>query len=158
MDVVVRSAIIFLFLYLFARALGKRELSQMSPFELVVLVTMGDLVQQGITQEDYSITGAILAVGTMGLLAVLFSYVGFRSNRARDLLEGPAVVVVRDGRPQDEVMSIERLSLEDVLAEARQQGISTLGDVQIGILEPDGKFSFIQKSGDRHHEQERVQT
>ena len=158
MDVVVRSAIIFLFLYLFARALGKRELSQMSPFELVVLVTMGDLVQQGITQEDYSITGAILAVGTMGLLAVLFSYVGFRSNRARDLLEGPAVVVVRDGRPQDEVMSIERLSLEDVLAEARQQGISTLGDVQIGILEPDGKFSFIQKSGGRHHEQERLQT
>jgi uncharacterized membrane protein YcaP (DUF421 family) len=147
MDVVIRAAVIFCFLYLFTRALGKRELTEMSPFELIVLVTLGDMVQQGITQEDYSVTGAILAVGTMGLLSIALSYVGFRSKRAHALLEGPPVVVVRDGRPIEEAMKIERLSLADLFEEARQQGISDLNEVRVGILEPDGKFSFI-KDGD----------
>jgi len=73
MEIVVRTVIIFFFVLFLTRAMGKKELSELTAFELILLVTMGDLVQQGVTQEDQSLTGAILAVGTLGLLIVLLS-------------------------------------------------------------------------------------
>ena len=73
MEIMVRAAVVYVLLLGLVRALGKRELAEMSAFELLLLVTMGDLVQQGVTQEDMSITGALLAVGTMGLLVVIGS-------------------------------------------------------------------------------------
>lgn len=149
MEVPIRATVVFFLLWGVTRAVGKRELSQMSAFELLLLVTAGDFVQQGVTQEDYSVTGAALAVGTITFWVVLFSYVAFRFKPARRALEGEPVVVVRRGRPMLEAMRIERLTLDEVLGEARQQGISDLGDVDVAILDPDGKFSFIT-GGERH--------
>lgn len=128
------------------RGLGKRELSELSPFELVVLVTMGDLVQQGVTQDDTSITGAILSAGTMGLLAFGLSYFSFKSPRASRLLEGIPVVVIRDGVLLEQVVRIERLSDEDVMEGLREHGISDMSDIALGILETDGGFSFIKQA------------
>ncbi len=88
MEIVYRAAAIYFFLWFITRVVGKRELGQMSAFELVLLVTMGDLIQQGVTQEDYSITGAMLAVGTFALLIVLFAYLSWRFPRSRPALEG----------------------------------------------------------------------
>ena len=144
MDVVWRAAAIYLFLFVFTRALGKRELAEMSAFELIVLVTIGDLVQQGVTQEDFSMTGAVLAVSTFGFLALIGSYVTFRFPRSRGVLEGLPVVVVHDGRVLTDVMKLERVTQDEVLEEARTQGISDIADVRLGILEPDGKFSFLR--------------
>jgi uncharacterized membrane protein YcaP (DUF421 family) len=151
MEIMVRATVIYFFLWLLTRALGKRELAEMTAFELLLLVVVGDLIQQGVTQEDTSITGAILAVGTIGVWILVFSWIGFRNKRARDVIEGVPVVVVRDGRPIEPALQLERVVLDEVLESARNQGISNLRDVKLAILEPDGKFSFLQRdeSGDQ---------
>jgi uncharacterized membrane protein YcaP (DUF421 family) len=147
MEIVIRSTVIFFFLWIVTRAVGRRELSQLSAFELLLLVTFGDLVQQGVTQEDMSLTGAVLAVGTMALLTVLLSYLSFRFRRTEPVLEGLPVIIVRDGRPLEDVLRIERLSVAEVDEAAREQGIGDLKEVTIGIIERDGKFSFIKRDG-----------
>ena len=143
MEVVVRAAVIYFFLWGITRVIGKRELGQMSAFELVLLVTMGDLIQQGVTQEDYSVTGAMLAVGTFALLLVLFSYISWRWKASRPVLEGLPVVVVKDVVMLAPMMRYERLSDTELLEALREQGIDDLATVSIGVLEPDGKFSFF---------------
>ena len=143
MEVVVRAAVIYFFLWGVTRVIGKRELGQMSAFELVLLVTMGDLIQQGVTQEDYSVTGAMLAVGTFALLLVLFSWISWRWKASRPVLEGIPVVVVQDGVMLAAMMRYERLSDTELLEAAREQGIDDLATVSIGVLEPNGKFSFF---------------
>lgn len=147
MEIVVRATIVFFFMFLVLRALGKRELSEMAPFELVLLLTMGDLVQQGVTQEDMSLTGAMLAAGTIGAWVLFLSYVSYRSAGSRRVLEGVPVLLVRGGAVVGEALKLERLTVEEVAENARGQGIEDLSEVELGVLEPDGKFSFIQREG-----------
>lgn len=150
MQVLVRATVIFFFLWVLTRAVGKRELSQMSAFELVLLITVGDLVQQGVTQEDYSITGAMLATGTIAFWVLVFAFISFKVAPSRRLLEGDPVLIVRDGEPLKEALRLERLTLDEVLEEARGQGIADLADVEVALLEPDGRFSFITKDREQH--------
>jgi uncharacterized membrane protein YcaP (DUF421 family) len=147
MELVVRATAIFFFLWLLTRGMGKRELSQMTAFELLMLVTVGDLIQQGVTQEDTSVIGAMLAVGTLAFWAVLFSYLSFRFKGARSVLEGLPVVVVRDGAIKREFIAAERMTIDELKEEARNQGVDDLGKVRIGVLEPDGKLSFLVDDG-----------
>ena len=144
MEIVLRSVAVFAFLWFLMRVIGKKELTQLSAFELVLLVVIGDLVQQGVTEEDMSVTGAVLAVGTIALLVVGTSYVGFRWNRTVKVIEGMPVIVVSDGRLLLDAMRIERLTAEEVVSEAREAGIADIADVRFGVLEPDGRFSFVR--------------
>ncbi|MEA2974209.1 MAG: hypothetical protein QOG82_2667 [Actinomycetota bacterium] len=148
MELIIRATFLYFFLWLVARGTGKRELSELTAFELILLVTMGDLIQQGVTQEDMSIIGAFLAVGTLAFWILVFGYLGWKFPRARPAIEGVPVVVVRDGKPLDEVLKLERLVLEEVCESARNQGIADLAEIRIGVLEPDGKFSFIKVKDD----------
>lgn len=143
MEIVWRAVAIYFFLWFITRVIGKRELGQMSAFELVLLVTMGDLIQQGVTQEDFSVTGAMLAVGTFALLIVFFSYVSWRFRGTRRALEGMPVVVVKDGRMLEKAMRYERLSDTELMEGLREQGIDDVSKVSVGVLEPDGKLSFF---------------
>ena len=143
MEIVYRAAVLYLFLFFLMRLLGKKELGQMSAFELVLLLAMGDLVQQGVTQEDYSVTGAMLAIGTFGVLILLGSYVTWRFPRTRPLLEGVPVVVVQDGRFREDVMRLERVTDSELREALREQGIEDVASVRVGLLEADGKFSFF---------------
>jgi len=145
MEIVVRATILYFFVFLLLKVMGKKELSQLSAFELILLITIGDLIQQGITQDDTSMTGAVLAVSTIALWVLAISYVSFRSSGARRVLEGVPVVVVRDGKLLPEAMKIERLHQEELLEQARHAGIDDLSDLRLGVLEADGKFSFIKK-------------
>jgi len=120
----------------------------MTAFELILLVTMGDLIQQGVTQEDMSITGALLAVGTLTLWILVIGYLSFRFKRLRPALDGRAVVVLRGGQPDLEVLRTERITLEELLESARNQGVTDLGDVDLAVLEPDGRFSFLRHAGE----------
>lgn len=147
MEIIVRATVLYFFLWAVARGVGKRELSEMTAFELILLVTMGDLIQQGATQEDMSLTGAALAVGTLAMWILVFAYLSWRFKRLRPVTEGVPVVVVHDGRPLDEVLAIERITLDEVCEAARNQGIRNLSEVDIGVLEPDGKFSFLRAAG-----------
>jgi uncharacterized membrane protein YcaP (DUF421 family) len=147
MEIILRATVIYFFLFAVTRGVGKRELSEMTAFELILLVTMGDLIQQGATQEDMSLTGAGLAVGTLALWISVFAYLSWRFRRLRPALEGIPVIVIRDGRVLDQVLEIERLTIEELHEEARNQGIADLADVRVGVLEPDGKFSFLKAAG-----------
>jgi uncharacterized membrane protein YcaP (DUF421 family) len=147
MEIVIRSAALYVFVFLVTRAMGRKELGELSSFELILLVVMGDLIQQGVTGDDRSVVGAMLAVTTFALLTLGLSYTSFRWRRTEPILEGVPVVVIRDGEPLDEVMRIERLTLDEIKDAAREQGIGDLSEVEMGILEADGRFSFLRRDG-----------
>ena len=158
MELVLRATAIYFFLWAVTRGVGKRELSELTAFELILLVVMGDLIQQGVTQEDMSVTGAMLAVGTLAFWIVLFSYLTWRFKRLRPVFEGLPVVVIRDGQPLQDVLRLERVTVAELMEEARSQGIDDLRDVRLGVLEPDGKISFLKRDGgEQHPEPERHQ-
>jgi uncharacterized membrane protein YcaP (DUF421 family) len=146
MDIVLRGIAIFAFLYVLMRAIGRRELSSLEPFDLILLIVLGDAVQQGLTQDDYSLTGAFLAIGTIAVMQFLVSYTNFRFPRLRPLLEGEPIVVVQDGKTVDRNMRRERLTIDDLMSAARQQNIATLDDVAWAVMETSGVISFIKKS------------
>jgi uncharacterized membrane protein YcaP (DUF421 family) len=143
MEIVVRATVIYFFLFVVMRAGGKRELSEMSPFDLVLLVTMGDLVQQAVTQEDFSLVGAFMAIGTLTLWVAIFSFLSFKSSRLRRLFDGDPVVMVDRGTQKPEAMRVERVTEDDLKEAARNHGIGDLSSVRLAVLEPDGKFSFL---------------
>jgi uncharacterized membrane protein YcaP (DUF421 family) len=145
MDIVLRGLVLYVFIVFVMRVIGRRELSSMTPFDLVLLIILGDAIQQGLTQDDYSVTGAILAVATMATMQVLTSYLSFRSRRARKILEGEPIVVVERGRLVEHNLVRERMTADEVAEEMRQQQISSLDQVEWGILEANGSISFIEK-------------
>jgi uncharacterized membrane protein YcaP (DUF421 family) len=146
MDIVLRGIFIFFVLYLLMRVIGRRELSSLEPFDLILLVVLGDAVQQGLTQDDYSLTGALLAIGTIAMLQLGVSYANFRFPRLRPLLDGEPIVVVRDGKPIDRNLRRERVTLDDLTSAMRQQNIAHIDDVQWAVMETSGAISFIKKS------------
>jgi uncharacterized membrane protein YcaP (DUF421 family) len=147
MGIVVRTSAVFLFVLVCLRALGKRDLAELTVFDLLLVMVIGDIVQQGITQDDVSLTGAMLGVSTLVLWILATSYLSFRFPRARPLIDGIPAVVVQDGRPNMEVLRIERLTLDEVFAAAREQGIASLREVRLGFLEAEGHFTFIRYAG-----------
>jgi uncharacterized membrane protein YcaP (DUF421 family) len=145
MDIVLRAVFLFVFVWAITRAVGRRELSTLEPFDLILLIVLGDLIQQGVTQNDFSVTGAMLAVGTIGLMTILFSWVNFRSPRVGDILEGDPVIVVERGKPIDRNLRRSRITQEELAAQARLQKIAHLDDVEWAVLETSGQISFIEK-------------
>jgi uncharacterized membrane protein YcaP (DUF421 family) len=147
MDLVIRATVIFFFVFVLTRAVGRRELSSLEPFDVILLVVIGDLVQQGITQSDDSVTGTLIVLATIALLTVGVSYVSFRSRKLRPLLEGEPLVLVEDGRVIEPHLARERLTVDDLMAEARLQNLASLSDVSWAVLETSGKISFLHKDG-----------
>jgi uncharacterized membrane protein YcaP (DUF421 family) len=145
MDIVIRAAVAFLFILLLTRIVGRRELNTLEPFDLILLVTIGDLVQQGVTQNDFSVTGMILAAGTIAALAVLFSYLPWRFQRLRPVLEGEPVILIEDGNVIEKNLRRNRLTQEEIAAEARSQQIASFDEVRWAVLETSGNISFITK-------------
>jgi uncharacterized membrane protein YcaP (DUF421 family) len=145
MDIVLRAVVAFLFILLLTRVVGRRELSSLEPFDVILLVTIGDLVQQGVTQNDFSLTGMVLAVGTIGVLTVFFSYLSWRFRVFRPVLEGEPVILIENGKAIEKNLKRNRITQEEVAAEARLQQISSLDQVRWGVLETSGKISFIAK-------------
>ena len=136
---------VFFFILVLVRVMGRRELSKMEPFDLIVLIVIGDLVQQGVTQQDYSVTGAVLAVGTIAVLAVFMSWLSFRFARVRPVLDGRPVVLVEKGSPIADNLRRERITLDELSAQARLNGIASLEEVQWAVLETGGQISFIPR-------------
>jgi uncharacterized membrane protein YcaP (DUF421 family) len=146
MDIVIRAAVAFLFILLLTRIVGRRELNTLEPFDLILLVTIGDLVQQGVTQNDFSVTGLVLAVGTIAMLTVLFSYLPWRFRVLRPVLEGEPVILIEDGSVIEKNLRRHRLTHEEIAAEARFQQIGELEKIRWAVLETSGKISFIEKT------------
>lgn len=143
MELVWRAAFVFGFLWLITRVTGRTTLGELSTFQLLMYVTMGDLVQQGVTQQDYSVTAAVLAVSVFALLTVLLSWINARFRVLRPLTHGTPVVVVDNGEPVMDNLRAERMSLDDLMASAREKGIERFGQIRLAVLETNGRVSFF---------------
>src|SRR5215211_2286732 len=145
MAIVIIAPVNYLLVFLVTRVLGKSERSSLEPFDVILLVVIGDLVQQGVTQSDYSLTGATTVIATLALLTVLTAWLSFRFRALRPVLEGDPVVLISDGRLHERNLRRERMTVEEVEAEARQQQLASLDDVRFAVLETNGRISFVSK-------------
>jgi uncharacterized membrane protein YcaP (DUF421 family) len=146
-DIVVRAIAAYVLIFILLRVSGRRELSSLEPFDLILLVVIGDLVQQGVTQSDMSFTGLTLALGTFTLLAVVSSWLSFRFRTLRKVLEAEPLVVIEHGKPIERTMRSERLTVDELASAARLQQIASLDDVEWAIVENSGQISFIPRAG-----------
>jgi uncharacterized membrane protein YcaP (DUF421 family) len=149
MDIAIRSLIAFLFVFAITRVVGRRELSTLEPFDVIMLVVIGDLIQQGVTQSDYSVTGIVIVLSVVALMTALFAYLNFRFPKLRPWMEGRPVVLIDNGSVIERNLRRERLTVGELEAEARQQQIASLGQVRWAVLERNGRISFIpEEEGD----------
>jgi uncharacterized membrane protein YcaP (DUF421 family) len=147
MEIVIRAAVMFMFLWAVTRAVGRSTLGELSTFELLMYVTMGDLVQQSVTHQDYSVTSGVLTISVFALLTVALSWLQWRFPRTRSVIRGKPLVIVRNGRLLTVPARQQRFTESDLLATARQQGIRSLSEVELAVLEADGKVSFFTTTG-----------
>jgi len=147
MDLVLRALIIYFVVFLFTRVIGRRELSSLQPFDFILLVVIGDLIQQGVTQNDMSVTGVVIVLTTLALTQVGTSYLSFRFKRLRPLLEGEPIVLVENGRVIERNLRRERLTTDDLAEQARRSEVESLDQVKWAVLETNGEISFIKAGG-----------
>lgn len=145
MEIVFRAVVVFAFLWFVTRVTGKATLGELSTFQLLLYIVMGDLIQQSVTQQDFSLTGGVLAVSVFALLTVALSWISYRWPALRPVVHGAPLVVVRDGRMLTDSMATERMSTDDLYEAAREQGVRRIADVELAVLEPDGGISFFQR-------------
>jgi len=143
MEIVYRSLFVFGFLWFITRITGRATLGELSTFQLLLYVVMGDLVQQAVTQQDYSVTSAVLGVGVFSLMTVFVSWLNLRIPRLRPLVHGVPVVLVESGEPLNEVLRSTRISIDDLMAGARNEGIENFADIRLAVLESNGRISFF---------------
>src|SRR4051794_14525076 len=135
----------FAALLLITRVAGRRELSSFEPFDLILLVVIGDLLQQGITQDDYSVTGMLLVICTATLVWVALSYIGSRLGPARKVREGEPLILVDNGELIERNLRRERLTHGELAAAARQNSIFDLSQVRWAVLETNGQITFLER-------------
>ena len=156
LEKILRPVIVYFFLVVMLRLSGKRELVQLNPFDLVVLLTLSNTVQNAIIGDDNSVSGGIL--GASSLLAVNYLTVRFlyKHKKLDQIVEGKADVLIENGKLRPEHLKKELITTAQLEAAARKQGFASLDEVDQCILEPGGTLSFIGKKPDadvvRHKE------
>jgi uncharacterized membrane protein YcaP (DUF421 family) len=145
MDLVLRCLVLFPLVLILIRVINRRELTSMEPFDVVLLVVVGDLLQQGITQNDFSVTGAAIVVTTITLLSAGTAYVNWRLPGLRRALEGEPVILLEGGRPIERNLRRQRITFAELEAQARLQDIPSLERVAYAVLETNGKISFLTR-------------
>jgi uncharacterized membrane protein YcaP (DUF421 family) len=142
---ILRPIIVYIFLIVGLRLSGKRELAQLNPFDLIVLLTLSNTVQNAIIGNDNSVIGGI--IGAASLLAVNYLVVRFLYDHRKidQLVEGRADVLIEDGKIHEHKLKRELITKEELAAAARKQGFDSLADVRQCVLEPGGTLSFTAK-------------
>lgn len=145
LEKILRPMVVYAFLVVGLRLSGKRELVQLNPFDLVVLLTLSNTVQNAIIGDDNSVTGGL--IGATSLLIVNYLVVRFLyGHRSLDqLIEGKADVLIEDGKVRTQHLKRELITMAQLEAAARKQGFDSLSEVQQCVLEPGGTISFIGK-------------
>jgi uncharacterized membrane protein YcaP (DUF421 family) len=149
-EVVLRVAIVYLFLVVVLRLSGKREVGQMSILELIVVLLISDAVQNSMVGDNTTVWAGPVAVLTLLGLDYAFNLVTLRSKRLRHVIEGEPRLLVRDGKLLRKAMSEEQVELEEIRRAIRSHGVASLEDVRLAVLETDGSISVIPKdAGDQ---------
>lgn len=145
MDLVLRAIVLFGAVYLLLRVVGRRELAQMAPIDFILLIVLGDAIQQGLTQDDYSVTGAMITIFSIAMIQVVLGFATYRSKRMRLVMEGEPIVLIENGRLVEKNLKRTRIAAEELAEEARQSQLPSLNDVAWAVLETSGKISIIPK-------------
>jgi uncharacterized membrane protein YcaP (DUF421 family) len=145
-DVVIRTAIVYLFLVVALRLAGKREIGRLSILDLIVLLVIADAVQNAMVGENTSLAGGLVAAGTLVVLDRLIKLGADRSPRLRNLLESEPRLLVRDGRVLHKALREEGVDEDELAAALRAHGLSDVGNVSIAVLETDGSISVVPRS------------
>ena len=146
-EILLRTFVVYMVVLVLLRLAGKRELGQMTPFDLVVILVIANAVQNAMTGGDNSLTGGILAAGTLTIVNIAVGRWGSRVPFFRRLVASEPTLLLRDGKPLQEALDKERLDVEELEMAARQHGIADLKDVTAAVLEEDGSISIIPKDG-----------
>ena len=147
-EVIVRSVIVYLALVVALRLFGKREIGQFTLFDLVLVLLVANAVQPAMTGPDTSLGGGLLIIATLVLTNRVLAEARRRAPFLRVVLESPATTIARDGRWLDEPVQREELDAEDLESALREHGISSVDEVALAVLEPDGSISVVPR-GDR---------
>lgn len=143
MESVIRAAIVFGVLLVLFRLSGKRSLAQITPFDFIVLLVIGDTMQDAILGDDLSITNAVVAIVTLFALDLALSLIKQKSARFALLIEDVPLIVVVNGKMLKERTDKERIDQDDILEAARESGLERMSQIKYAILERDGKLSII---------------
>lgn len=136
---------VYLFLLIMFRIAGRRTMTQVTMFDLVLVLVISETVQNALIGEDRSVTGAFLVITTLVGVDVLFAEMKARSDRVEKWIDGMPLIVVREGKPLEELMSRARIDLNDILQSARISGIGTIEEIDYAVLETNGRISVIPK-------------
>ena len=145
LEKIVRPIIVYIFLVLLLRVFGKRELAQLNPFDLVVLLSLSNTVQNAIIGEDNSVAVGMIGAFTLLLINYVVVRFLFRHRRLDQILEGKPTVLVKDGRLCKSAMAKELITVSELQTVARRQGFDGVKDIQSCILEPGGAFAMTRK-------------
>ncbi|MEE4462197.1 YetF domain-containing protein [Azotobacter chroococcum] len=147
MDAVLRATAIYLALLALFKIAGRRTLADISNFDLLLLLIIGEATQQALLGDDFSLTNALIVIVTLIVIDVGLSFVKLRFARIDMLIEGTSTLIVEDGRPLKKRLHEARLREEDILLAARQsQGLERMNQIKYAILEKNGKISIIPYS------------
>jgi uncharacterized membrane protein YcaP (DUF421 family) len=146
-EILLRTFVVYMTVLVLLRLAGKRELGQMTPFDLVVILVIANAVQNAMTGGDNSLTGGILAASTLTVVNIAVGRWGSRVPFFRRLVASEPTLLLRDGKPLQEALDRERIDVEELEMAARQHGIAELKDVTAAVLEEDGSISIIPKEG-----------
>jgi uncharacterized membrane protein YcaP (DUF421 family) len=143
MEIVLRVTCLYLFVLAGLRVIGKRELSQLSPAELVILMLIPEMATDALNQGDYSITNALVGISTLLCLVFFTSLFSYRFPLVEKLISGEPALVAKDGKFNPDILDRERLPAQEVLAELHKAGFEKLDQMKWVILETDGKITFV---------------
>src|SRR4051812_25779089 len=141
-----RPVLVYAFLIIGLRLAGKRELAQLNPFDLVVLLTLSNAVQNAIIGEDNSVTGGIIGAATLLILNHIVVRYLYRHEVVDRLIEGDAAVLMDAGKVIESRLERELITMTELASAARKQGFESLDEVDRAVLEPGGTISFFRKS------------
>ena len=147
METVIRVVFVYAFVWACFRVLGKRELSQMAPFELVMLLFVPQFFSRALTRQDYSMTNAIAASTTLFSLVLLTSILSFKFGAFRRFMAARPTVLVKSGQILSRSLGQERIAAEEIFSAMHKAGVERLEQVQWAILEADGKIAIIRSDG-----------
>ena len=150
METVIRITVIYFVILVGLRLLGKRELSQLTPQELVTLMLIPEIVSQSMVGEDFSVTNGVIGVATILSLVFLASLLKQKSRKMEQLIEGKPSLLVERGRFIDDTLNRERISPDEVFGEMHKSGLESLEQVKWAILETDGKISIVPVDSETH--------
>jgi uncharacterized membrane protein YcaP (DUF421 family) len=145
---VLRASVIYVLVMVLVRASGKRAVGQFTPFDLILLILIGNAVQNGINGGDNSLTGALIMATTLIALNYVVAFLTSRSTRVERVIEGVPVVLARNGRRFDAVLRRELVSSDDFEEALRMNGVNDVADVELALLETNGTISVVPRDGE----------